>query len=91
MPVITAIRSDLALDRAAARRGLLTSRGVLCDAEGTRSRALLVAFNLDEQELGKALAPSPEEGVPFRVALYEMAVGGSGVLACWRSRKGLPR
>jgi len=44
-------------------------------------RALLVAFNLDESELAGFLAPSPEAGTPYRVVLYETAVGGSGILA----------
>jgi len=46
-------------------------------------RALLVAFNLDERELAGFLAPSPDadDGVPYRVVLYETTVGGSGVLA----------
>jgi len=44
-------------------------------------RALMVAFNLDENELDGFLAPGPSEGVPYRLVLYETAVGGSGVLA----------
>ena len=44
-------------------------------------RALLVAFNLDESELAGFLAPSPAAGTPYRVVLYETAVGGSGILA----------
>jgi len=44
-------------------------------------RALLVTFNLDEQELDSFLVPSPQESVPFRAVLYETAVGDSGVLA----------
>ncbi|MGC9320561.1 MAG: helicase-related protein, partial [Armatimonadota bacterium] len=56
----------------------------------TLARALMVAFNLDEREVsgflapaaGSGQAPSPgSEGVPYRVVLYETAVGGSGVLA----------
>jgi len=41
----------------------------------------MVAFNLDESELGGFLAPGTDDGVPRRVILYETAVGGSGVLA----------
>jgi hypothetical protein len=44
-------------------------------------RALMVALNLDERELDAFLAPGPEDGVPYRVVLYETAVGGSAVLA----------
>ena len=44
-------------------------------------RALMVAFNLEESELDGFLAPGPEEGIPYRIVLYETAVGGSGVLA----------
>ena len=44
-------------------------------------RALMVAFNLDESELDGFLAPGPEGGIPYRIVLYETAVGGSGVLA----------
>ncbi|MBL7202066.1 MAG: DEAD/DEAH box helicase [Anaerolineae bacterium] len=47
----------------------------------TLLRALMVAFNLDERELAGFLAPGMEEGVPWRIVLYETAVGGSGVLA----------
>jgi hypothetical protein len=44
-------------------------------------RALLVAFNLDENELNGFNAPSTEEGIPYRIILYEKTTGGSGVLA----------
>ena len=43
-------------------------------------RALMVAFNLDESELDGFLAPGPEAGIPYRIVLYETAVGGSSVL-----------
>ncbi len=78
----TAIRSDLALlDVPLPEEAADQSEAFYVTLANTFLRALLVAFNLDEQELGSFLAPSPEEGVPFRVVLYEMAVGGSGVLA----------
>jgi very-short-patch-repair endonuclease len=44
-------------------------------------RALLVAFNLDENELAGFLVPSPAADTPYRLVLYETTVGGSGVLA----------
>jgi len=44
-------------------------------------RALMVAFNLDESEVGGFLAPGTTTEVPYRIVLYETAVGGSGVLA----------
>ncbi|MBC7250472.1 MAG: DEAD/DEAH box helicase [Anaerolineae bacterium] len=44
-------------------------------------RALMVAFNLDESEVGGFLAPGPDADSPVRMVLYETAVGGSGVLA----------
>jgi very-short-patch-repair endonuclease len=46
-------------------------------------RALMVAFNLDEREVGGFLAPFPAGGTdaPYRLVIYETAVGGSGVLA----------
>ena len=44
-------------------------------------RALMVAFNLDESELGGFLAPGPNSEQPRRLVLYETPVGGSGVLA----------
>jgi hypothetical protein len=44
-------------------------------------RSLMVALNMDESELDGFLAPGPEEGTPFRLVLYETALGGSGVLA----------
>jgi len=48
----------------------------------TLARAMMVAFDLDEREVGGFLAPAPDaEGTPYRVVLYETAVGGSGVLA----------
>ncbi len=48
----------------------------------TLLRALMVAFNLDEREVGGFLTPSAEPGgVFYRIVLYETASGGSGVLA----------
>jgi len=56
----------------------------------TLARALMVAFNLDEREVNGFLAPSTSsgqapspdtDGIPYRIVLYETAVGGSGVLA----------
>ncbi|MBN1812558.1 MAG: DEAD/DEAH box helicase [Anaerolineae bacterium] len=44
-------------------------------------RALMVAFNLGESELAGFLAPGQKEDAPWRIVLYETAVGGSGVLA----------
>ena len=44
-------------------------------------RALMVALNLDESELDAFLAPGPNSEIPWRIVLYETAVGGSGVLA----------
>ncbi|MFQ6134118.1 MAG: Zn-binding domain-containing protein, partial [Armatimonadota bacterium] len=44
-------------------------------------RALMVTFNLDENELDGFLAPGLAESIPCRVVLYETTVGGSGVLA----------
>jgi very-short-patch-repair endonuclease len=44
-------------------------------------RALMVTFNLDENELDGFLAPGPEVDIPCRLVLYETTVGGSGVLA----------
>ncbi|MBM4467887.1 MAG: DUF1998 domain-containing protein, partial [Chloroflexi bacterium] len=44
-------------------------------------RALMVTFNLDENELDGFLAPGPEADIPCRLVLYETTVGGSGVLA----------
>ncbi|MBC8248702.1 MAG: DEAD/DEAH box helicase [Anaerolineales bacterium] len=44
-------------------------------------RALMVTFNLDENEMDGFLAPGWEAEVPYRLALYETTVGGSGVLA----------
>jgi hypothetical protein len=47
----------------------------------TWTRALMIAFNLDERELSGFLAPGADEEVPYRIVLYETSVGGSGVLA----------
>ena len=47
----------------------------------TLTRALMVAFNLDEREVSGFLAPAPDADAPYRIVLYETAVGGSGVLA----------
>jgi len=47
----------------------------------TWMRALMVAFNLDENELDGFLAPGTNGEIPYRIVLYETSVGGSGVLA----------
>ncbi|MDY0020819.1 MAG: helicase-related protein, partial [Anaerolineae bacterium] len=49
----------------------------------TLLRALMVAFNLDESELGGFLSPVGDAvgDVAQRIIIYETAVGGSGVLA----------
>jgi very-short-patch-repair endonuclease len=47
----------------------------------TWTRALMVAFNLDESELDGFLAPGPGKEAPYRIVIYETSVGGSGVLA----------
>lgn len=48
----------------------------------TLLRALMVAFNLDEREVGGFLAPTAEAGrVFYRLVLYETTAGGNGVLA----------
>lgn len=44
-------------------------------------RALMIAFNLDENELGGFLAPGVTANAPRRIILYETALGGSGILA----------
>ena len=44
-------------------------------------RALTVALNQHESELGAFLAPGPDDESPYRIVLYETAVGGSGALA----------
>jgi hypothetical protein len=41
----------------------------------------MIAFNLDENELGGFLAPGSAENTPWRILLYETALGGSGILA----------
>ncbi|MFO7943063.1 MAG: Zn-binding domain-containing protein [Anaerolineales bacterium] len=50
-------------------------------ASQTLLRALLVAFDLDEQELEVFLSPGVEDEVPFRIVIYETTTGGTGVLA----------
>jgi len=47
----------------------------------TWTRALMVAFNLDESELDGFLAPGPGKETPYRIVIYETSAGGSGVLA----------
>jgi len=110
----SAIRSDLALfdvplPETVDQEGIDSFYTTLAN---TLERALMVAFNLDEQEVDGFLAPSTSSGqapstssgqapstsstalsrsgqapspdaagAPFRVVLYETAVGGSGVLA----------
>jgi very-short-patch-repair endonuclease len=94
-----AIHSDLALFDVPLRAFVGESSEPMAPAEieaiyttlaHSLGRALMVAFNLDESELGGFLARSagtgpaaePEaEAVPYRVVLYETTVGGSGVLA----------
>jgi len=77
----TSIRSDLALFDVPVPEG--TSQDEIesfyTTLVHTLARALMVAFNLDERELGGFLAPAPD--VSYRVVLYETTVGGSGVLA----------
>jgi hypothetical protein len=50
-------------------------------ASQTLLRALLVAFDLDEQELEVFLSPSGGDEVPLRIVIYETTTGGTGVLA----------
>jgi hypothetical protein len=47
----------------------------------TWQRALMIAFNIDESELGGFLAPGKNADVPQRIIIYETALGGSGILA----------
>jgi hypothetical protein len=44
-------------------------------------RALLVAFQLDESELGGFLIPHPQHADWQRIIVYETSVGGSGILS----------
>jgi len=80
----SAIHSDLALfdvplPEAVDEEGIDSFYTTLAN---TLERALMVAFNLDEREVDGFLAPAPDAGdAPFRIVLYETAVGGSGVLA----------
>ncbi len=79
----TTTRSDLALFDVALPEDAARDRpeAFYVTLANTLVRALLVAFNLDEQELSGFLAPSPDDAIPFRVVLYETTLGGSGVLA----------
>jgi len=47
----------------------------------TWQRALMLAFNIDESELGGFLAPGKDANEPQRIIIYETALGGSGILA----------
>ncbi|MBN1460819.1 MAG: DUF1998 domain-containing protein, partial [Armatimonadetes bacterium] len=84
----TSIRSDLALfdiplpDWVAPERTM----SFYVTMANTLLRALLVAFNLDEQELRGFVVPFPEDdaisgSIPQRIVLYETTAGGSGVIA----------
>ncbi|MGC9522979.1 MAG: DEAD/DEAH box helicase [Anaerolineae bacterium] len=82
------IRSDLALFDVPLPEDVAPDRAESFYVTLTQTvlRALLVAFNLDEQELNGFLAPVPqdvhaEQLIPYRIVLYETTVGGSGVLA----------
>lgn len=44
-------------------------------------RSLMIAFNLDESELGGFLLPGKDAETPRRIILYETALGGSGILS----------
>jgi len=44
-------------------------------------RGLMVAFQVDESELGGFLLPDPENPLNYRVILYETSTGGSGILS----------
>jgi len=44
-------------------------------------RGILIAFNLEEREIGYFLAKSTNDRVPFRMIFYENTAGGSGCLS----------
>jgi hypothetical protein len=77
-----AIRSDLALFDVPLPEGVEDEEAFYLTLGHTLTRAMMVAFDLDEREIAGFLAPSPEaEGIPYRVVLYETTAGGSGVMA----------
>ena len=78
--LMNSIRSDLALFDVPLPEGA-DEHSFYATMAHTLLRALMVAFNLDESELAGFPAPGTQEGVPWRIVLYETAVGGSGVLA----------
>jgi superfamily II DNA or RNA helicase len=54
-------------------------------------RGLMLAFNLDESEIGGFLAPSEAPEVGQRIILYETMAGGTGVLAALHELAALRR
>lgn len=44
-------------------------------------RGILIAFNLEQNEIGYFLAKNPGENIPYRMVFYENTTGGSGCLA----------
>lgn len=44
-------------------------------------RGILIAFNLEEREIGYFLAKSTDNNVPYRMIFYENTAGGTGCIA----------
>ncbi|MBW6474423.1 MAG: DEAD/DEAH box helicase [Anaerolineaceae bacterium] len=44
-------------------------------------RGILIAFNLEEREIGYFLSKNPGHDIPYRLILYENTIGGSGCLS----------
>ncbi len=88
----TTIQSDLALFDVPPPKDIAENQieAFYTTLSHTLTRALMVAFNLDEREVNGFLAPSANPGqaplpdvddISYRIVLYETTVGGSGVLA----------
>jgi superfamily II DNA or RNA helicase/very-short-patch-repair endonuclease/ribosomal protein L37AE/L43A len=45
------------------------------------ARGIMIAFNLDENEVRYFLAPNPDNELPYRMVFYETSLGGTGSLA----------
>ncbi len=45
------------------------------------ARGIMIAFNLEESEIGYFLSKSPDPEVPYQMIIYETSLGGTGCLA----------
>ena len=49
------------------------------------TRGIMIAFNLEEREIGYFLSKSPNPEIPYQIIIYETSLGGTGCLAALTS------